>query len=158
VSDQRFLERAVALALEAEAIGNLPIGALMVLDGQIIAEGRNALLVPHYHPGGHAEMEMFKRVPPELWPRAAEMTCYSTLEPCLMCFGSLLLHGVGRVVYGARDVQGGAGHVFPHLPPYYQIHGQVPSWEGPYLAEQCDPLYQRAHDYFITLPCGGAER
>lgn len=154
--DQLFLQRAYKLALEAEATGNMPIGALIVLDGEIVAEGRNALLVPTYNPGGHGEIEAIRRVPPALWPRAAEMTCYSSLEPCLMCLGSLLLHGVGRIVFGARDWEGGAGCVLPHLPPYYPAMAPIPRWEGPYLPELCDPLYLRARERFIQLPCGGA--
>ena len=57
---QSFLERAVELALAAEATGNIPIGALVVLDGEIIAEGQNTLLVPHYHPGRHGEIGGFR--------------------------------------------------------------------------------------------------
>ncbi len=156
MSDQAFLARAIALALEAEAAGNLPIGALIVLEGQIIAEGRNALLQPHYQPGAHGEMEALRRVPPQLWPRAAAMTCYSTLEPCLMCYGSLLLHGVGRIVFGAHDPEGGASCIQAHLPPYYPAVAPVPRWEGPLLPERCDALYQRARAHFIALPCGGS--
>ena len=95
------LHRAVRLALEAERLGNLPIGALITLDDEVIAEAGNSVLVPHYHPGRHAEMEALRRVPEELWPRSREMTCYTTLEPCVMCMGALL-HGVGRVVFGLR--------------------------------------------------------
>ncbi|PIQ24127.1 tRNA adenosine(34) deaminase TadA [bacterium (Candidatus Blackallbacteria) CG17_big_fil_post_rev_8_21_14_2_50_48_46] len=153
--DRAFLNRAVELAQEAEAAGNMPIGSLIVLDGEIIAEGRNALLVPVYNPGGHGEIEAIKRVPAALWPRAAEMTCYSSLEPCLMCFGSLLLHGVGRIVFGALDLEGGAGCIQNHLPPYYPKVAPAPLWEGPLLPERCDPLYHRARARFISLPCGG---
>lgn len=153
--DLHFLKRAYDLALEAEQAGNIPIGALLVLDGRIIAEGRNALLVPYYHPGRHGEMEAIRQVPLELWPRAAEMTCYSSLEPCVMCFGALLLHGVGRIVFAARDWEGGAGYILPHLPPYYAHTAPLPQWEGPLLPALCDPLYQRARARFRQLPCEG---
>jgi tRNA(adenine34) deaminase len=155
-ADLNYLERALALALEAEELGNMPIGSLIVLNGKIIAEGRNALLVPSYNPGGHAEIETIRRVPTELWSQSAAMTCYSSLEPCLMCFGSLLLHGVGRIVFGAWDEAGGSSCVLPHLPPYYSESAPVPLWEGPYLQEKCHPLYLRARDRFRALPCGGA--
>lgn len=85
--DLLYLRRAVGLALEAEKQGNLPIGAVVTLDDRVIAEAGNALLIPQYHPGRHAEIEALQRVPENLWPRAREMTCYTTLEPCMMCTG-----------------------------------------------------------------------
>lgn len=154
-ADLQFLHRAKALALAAEAAGNIPIGALIVLKGAVIAEGQNTLLVPVYNPGGHAEIEALKQVEPALWPQAAAMTCYSSLEPCLMCFGALLLHGIGRIVFGAWDEAGGASCVIPHLPPYYPATAPVPAWEGPYLQAECHPLYLRARERFVALPCGG---
>jgi tRNA(adenine34) deaminase len=148
------LYRAIALALLAEQHGNLPIGAVMTIDGQIIAEAGNSVLIPHYHPGRHAEMKVLRRVDADLWPRSREMICYTTLEPCLMCFGALLLHGVGQVVFGAADVEGGAGCVLAHLPDYYADGTGVPAWIGPVLPEICDPLYHRARERFNQLPCG----
>jgi tRNA(adenine34) deaminase len=88
-----------------------------------------------------------------LWPRAREMTCYTSLEPCVMCMGTLLLHGVGRVVFGAYDVAGGAGRLLPHLPPYY-AGLNIFEWVGPTMPEVCDALYLRADALFAKLPCG----
>ena len=147
------MERAVEVALESERAGNLPIGALFVLDDELVAHGASSVLVPVYDPGAHAEMVAIREVDKTLWPRAREMTCYTTLEPCLMCFGAMLLHGVGRVVFGGRDVLGGAGYLLAHLPPYYESGG-VFAWEGPIMAETCDPLYSRADVVFAALPVG----
>lgn len=133
----------------------MPIGAVVTLGGAVVAEAGNALLVPHYHPGRHAEIEALARVPAELWARGREMTCYTTLEPCVMCMGALLLHGVGRVVFGARDTEGGAGVVLPHLPEYYaRGAAPVPEWVGPLMPELCEPLYRCAKERFDSLPCG----
>lgn len=101
-ADLTFLGRAVRLALAAEAGGNLPVGAVVTLGSEVIAEAGNAVLAPSYHPGRHAETEALRLVPADLRPRGREMTVYTTLEPCVMCMGALLLHGVGRVVFGAR--------------------------------------------------------
>ena len=150
----KHLHHALRLALEAERLGNLPIGAVVTLGEEIIAEAGNAILVSHYYPGGHAEMEALRRVPARLWPRSREMTCYTTLEPCVMCMGALLLHGVGRVVFGARDTEGGAGTLLAHLPDYYAGGGCVPAWVGPLLPEHCDALYRRVRERFDELPCG----
>lgn len=152
--DVTFVRRAFDLALEAEAAGNLPVGAVVTLGGRVVAEAGNAVLAPAYHPGRHAETEALRLVPAELWPRAREMTVYTTLEPCLMCAGALLLHGVGRVVFGARDTTGGAGPLLAHLPAYYAGGAGVPLWLGPVLPELCDPLFRRVLARFDALPCG----
>ncbi|HEX8284036.1 MAG TPA: nucleoside deaminase [Pyrinomonadaceae bacterium] len=153
-SDLNFLRRAIRLALEAEAGGNLPVGTVVTLDERVVAGAGNAVLAPAYHPGRHAETEALRLVPVELWPRAREMTVYTTLEPCVMCAGALLLHGVGRVVYGARDTTGGAGPLLAHLPAYYSGGAGVPLWLGPLLPDECDPLFQRVNARFDLLPCG----
>lgn len=152
--DAEYLKRAVNQALEAERQGNRPIGAVITLGDSVIAEAGNALLIPLYHPGRHAEIEALRRVPETLWPRAREMTCYTTLEPCMMCTGTLLLHGFGRVVFGAKDSEGGGGQMLSHLPDYYAGGAGVPQWIGPLLPEVCDHLYERVKARFDSLPCG----
>ncbi len=152
--DAALLDRVVALALQAEARGHLPIAALVALRGEVVAEGWSEVPGPPYHPGRHAEIVALSGVPVALWPRARELTVVTTLEPCLMCFGTCLLHGIGRVVYGATDTLGGAGHVLPHLPPYYADGRGVPEWIGPLDPARCDPLYHRADRAFARLPAG----
>ena len=153
MSDEELLERVIRLALDNEADGGLPVGALVALDGRVVAEGASQVPGPPYHPGRHAEMMALSRVEVELWPRAEEMTVVTTLEPCLMCFGACLLHGIGRVVFGAHDRLGGAGFIRDSLPPYYGPWGG-PRWIGPLDPERCDPLYQRTDRAFAKLPCG----
>lgn len=152
--DAQFLERAIELAHEAEREGNLPIGSVLVLDGEIIGEGHNRMVVPRYDPGRHAEVEALRSVAAPSWERAWDMTCYSTLEPCVMCTGTLLLHGVGRVVFGAADDGGGGGGLLAHLPSFFERRAGVPEWIGPILPERCDALSTRARAKFVELPCG----
>jgi tRNA(adenine34) deaminase len=154
-TDREFMERAIAVALEAERLGNLPIGAVITIDGEVLTEAGNALLKPVFNPGRHAEMEALRRVPPGLWPRSREMTCYSTLEPCVMCFGALLLHGFGRVVFGAADTLGGAGMLIDNLPSYYGNRQGVPQWTGPISPEHCDELFTRSLSAFDQIPSVG---
>jgi tRNA(adenine34) deaminase len=151
--DRAMLDRAIELALANEAAGGLPVGAVIGLDDRVIAEAASAVPGPPYHPGRHAETQALARVAIELWPRAAEMTVVTTLEPCVMCYGTCLLHGIGRIVFGALDVRGGAGFIRPHLPPYYASTGG-PTWVGPCDPVRCDPLYQRTDRAFGSLPCG----
>lgn len=155
-NDNRYIFRAIQIALEAEQRGNLPIGAVITLDNKIIAEAGNSILSPVYHPGRHAEMEALRNVSAELWLRSPEMTCYSTLEPCVMCFGALLLHGIGRVVYGAEDTGGGFRAIVNHLPYYYASGLGVPELVGPVAADHCDELYKRALARFDQLPVVGS--
>ncbi|HEX8174793.1 MAG TPA: nucleoside deaminase [Pyrinomonadaceae bacterium] len=157
-NDNEYISRAIRLALDAESRGNLPVGAVITLDGIVIAEAGSAILTPVYHPGRHAETEALRQVPVELWPRSREMTCYTTLEPCVMCFGALLLHGVGRVVFGANDSEGGATAVLGHLPRYYAGGVGVPEWVGPVASEECDELYMRVGERFERLPVVGRVR
>lgn len=121
-----------------------------MLNGEIIAKGYNAILYPSYHPGRHAEMEALNYVPTQLWPQSRNMTCYTTLEPCIMCFGSLILHKIRRVVFGANDPVGGATYLLDHLPEYYKNHDK-PEVTGPLMPEECDPLYKRSAEEFEKL-------
>ena len=140
--DMFFMQRAIQLALDAELEGNSPVGSVIVLDNKIIAESGNKALSPIYDPGGHAEMSAMNKVEKSLWFRARGMTCYTTLEPCCMCFGRLLLAGVGRIVFGALDTMGGSGCLIPHLPKFYH-QDNTPEFVGPIAADQCDELYKR---------------
>jgi tRNA(adenine34) deaminase len=141
--DREFMQRAIELALAAEAKGNLPVGALITLEGKIIAEGASSMLIPYYDPKGHAEMNAMDKVDISLWTRAKEMTCYTTLEPCCMCFGRLLLSGIGRIVFGSTDTEGGSSCLLPNLPKFYSSKN-TPVFEGPLMPEACDPLFDRA--------------
>jgi tRNA(adenine34) deaminase len=153
-ADFTHMRRAIQLALEAEARGDLPVGSVVTLNDEVVAEAGNAVLVPSYHPGRHAETEALRLVPEGLWPRSREMCVYTTLEPCVMCAGALVLHGVGRVVFGARDPLGGAGALLAGLPEYYAGGAGVPAWVGPLMPELCDPLLRRVLERFDALPCG----
>jgi len=141
--DDKFMHRAIELALVAEREGNLPVGAVITLSGEVVAEGRSAIWVPKFDATRHAEMEALRAVPTDLWISSEEMSLYTTLEPCLKCFGSTLLHGVGRVVFGSSDSYGGAGSVLSHLPPFFQERIENTQWLGPFKAAKCDPLRER---------------
>jgi tRNA(adenine34) deaminase len=143
-TDVAGFRQAVRLALAAEQEGNLPIGAVITLDGQVIAEGQNAIWFPRFNPNRHAEIEALRNVPAHLWQQSRQMTLYTTLEPCLMCFGAILLHHVGRVLYGSADHYGGAVIVQGHLPTYFEDEALRAQWIGPAYPEACDPLFARA--------------
>ena len=141
--DMFCFQRAITLAQTAEAEGNLPVGAVISLDQQIIGEGKSKIWAPKISLDSHAEMEAMRSVPPEVWQQAPSMVLYSTLEPCLMCLGSILLHRIGHVYFGSSDPYGGAGCVENHLPPFFAAQCSKLVWMGPALPEMCDPLFDR---------------
>ena len=142
--DVEYMRHAIRLAKEAQQVGNLPIGAVITLDGEVVAEGRNSILVPKLSPSRHAEIEALEAILPELWVRAREMMLYTTLEPCLMCVGAILAHRIGRVVFGSSDSRGGASCVFGHMPPVFEERLQDLEWVGPALPQECDELRETA--------------
>ena len=108
--NQIYMERAIELAKQAAALGEVPVGAVIVydLDSRIISEAHN-LRETNQDPLGHAETIAISRASKELrrW-RLTGCTIYVTLEPCLMCSGAVVLSRLDRVVYGARDPKAGA--------------------------------------------------
>lgn len=143
MDDKRFMHRAIKLALLAEQEGNLPVGAVISLDGEVVAEGRSAIWIPRFNATRHAEIEALRVTPTVLWQSARKMSLYTTLEPCLMCFGAILLHGIGRVVFGSSDLYGGASAVLTSLPLYFRERIKDTQWLGPIMPRECDPLHER---------------
>ncbi|TQP90189.1 tRNA adenosine(34) deaminase TadA [Vibrio cholerae] len=106
--DEQFMRRAIALAAQAEAQGEVPVGAVLVRDGEIIAEGWNGSITNH-DATAHAEIEVIRKAGKALSNyRLLDTTLYVTLEPCPMCAGALLHSRVKRIVYGAPDFKAGA--------------------------------------------------
>lgn len=100
---QRALEQASAAAIEDE----VPVGAVVVLNGRLIAEGRNRTREPA-DPMGHAELLAVRRAAERVGRWALlDATVYVTLEPCAMCAGAMVLARVRRLVYGATDPKTG---------------------------------------------------
>jgi tRNA(adenine34) deaminase len=144
MGDEAFLDRVYEMALEAERRGNLPIAALLAQGSRVISVGANETLTPVFHPGRHAEVAAVQAAPESIWESAHELTIYTSLEPCVMCFGTLILHRIGRVVFGAFDTRGGALSLREHLPPFVRDKAAAIRWEGPVQRERFDPLAQRA--------------
>jgi tRNA(adenine34) deaminase len=155
--DIACFQRAIQLAAEAEEQGNLPIGTVISFEGKIIAEGKNTIWFPVFNPNRHAEIEALRQAPPHLWKHARRMTLYSTLEPCLMCLGAILLFEVGRVLYGSADSYGGASMLIEHFPRHFENVIARTEWLGPAYPEECDPLYRRVMT-LVTQKTDLAER
>ena len=103
-----YMRQALALAREAAECGEVPVGCVIVRDGQVIGRGRNRR-EEKQHTGSHAEMEAICQANEALgtW-RLDDCTLYVTLEPCPMCAGAIINARIPRVVYGASDRKCGA--------------------------------------------------
>lgn len=106
--DYQYMQRAMELAALAEQAGEVPVGAVLVKDGQVIAEGWNQSIGQH-DASAHAEMQVIRKAGQTLENyRLLDTTLYVTLEPCPMCAGALLHSRVKRIVFGAPDLKAGA--------------------------------------------------
>lgn len=111
--DEFWIDYAQQVAAKAEDIGEVPVGALVVLDNQLIAEGWNQSITQN-DPTAHAEIMALKKAGEVLNNyRLIDTTLYVSLEPCPMCAGAMVHARVKRVVFGAYDQKtGAAGSVF----------------------------------------------
>jgi tRNA(adenine34) deaminase len=112
-TDLHFMEAALCLAREAEANGEVPVGAVVVADGEIIGRGSNAP-ISLSDPTAHAEIQALRAAAQAIGNyRLKDSTLYVTLEPCPMCAGAMVHARVVRLVFGCTDPRSGAaGSVF----------------------------------------------
>jgi len=115
-TDEQFMQHALFLANKAEQEGEVPVGAVLVKDNEIIGEGWNHPISKH-DPTAHAEIMALRDAAEKIGNyRLPDTTLYVTLEPCVMCAGAIIHARVKKVVFGARDPKtGAAGSVFDVL-------------------------------------------
>ena len=132
---ERFMEEALALAREAAAAGEVPVGCVIVRNGQIVGRGRNRREEKRAT-ASHAEMEAIARANEALgtW-RLEDCELYVTLEPCPMCAGAILNARIARVWYGARDPAFGACGGVTNL--FMEEFPNRPALVGGVLGEEC---------------------
>ncbi len=137
--DQTFMARALELARTAAAAGEVPVGAVIVRQGEIIAEGSNRP-IGTCDPTAHAEMIALRAGGEVLRNyRLLDTTLYVTLEPCAMCASAMVHARVQRLVYGAADPRvGAAGSVF-NIVQHASLNHRLEVTAG-VLAEQCGTL------------------
>lgn len=151
--DEGFMKRCISLAQRAKAAGDIPVGALIVRDGEIIAEGYNTREAQKTALG-HAELAAIARANEVLgnW-RLEGCTLYVTLEPCPMCAGAIAASRIERVVYGLRDSRSGAFGSVLDLNAYPL--GSKTRLTGGVCEEDCRTLMQR---FFASLRVDSAEK
>lgn len=143
---EQFMRAALALAREAAAEGEVPVGAVIVKDGEIIATGRNRREVAK-QALAHAEIEAIANACAALggW-RLSGCTLYVTLEPCPMCAGAIINARLDRVVYGAPDPKAGSCGTLTDL--FELPFNHQPQTERGVLEDECAAVLK---DFFKSL-------
>ena len=139
MNDEDFMRAALALAREAELAGEVPVGAVVVKDGQIIGRGSNAPISRH-DPSAHAEMVALRDAAQKIGNyRLVDCELFVTLEPCLMCVGAMFHARISRVVFGASDYKTGAAGSVMNLFEEQRLNHHA-AVQGGVLAEECGSL------------------
>ncbi len=144
--DESYMQRALELARQAQEAGEVPVGAVVVRDGAVIAEGWNQPIRAH-DPSAHAEMIALRAAGLALGTyRLLDTTLYVTLEPCPMCAGAMVHARVRRLVFGATDPRAGAaGSVF-NIVQHPALNHRI-ECTGGVIAENCAVLLR---DFFLA--------
>lgn len=140
--DLFWMQRALELAEKAQSLGEVPIGAVLVKDDQIIGEGYNSPIGQH-DPTAHAEIMALRDAAQRIGNyRLLNTTLYVTVEPCVMCAGALIHARVKEVVFGATEPRTGAvGSVFDILQSNTLNHRV--DVRGGIMADECAALMQQ---------------
>ena len=139
MDDSGFMGLALDLAREAGAAGEVPVGALIVLDGEVVGRGFNQPIGRH-DPTAHAEIMALRDAATRLGNyRLPRCTLYVTLEPCAMCAGAIMHARIERVVFGARDPKTGAAGSIIDLFAEARLNHHT-SVVGGILTEECGSL------------------
>jgi len=139
MTDTDYMRLALELAGQAQAAGEVPVGAVVVKNGEIIGRGFNAPISCH-DPSAHAEMMALRDAAQRLGNyRLVDCELFVTLEPCLMCAGAIMHARIARVIYGASDPKTGAcGSVLNAFAESRLNHHTAVS--GGVLAEECGAM------------------
>ncbi|HAF44967.1 MAG TPA: tRNA adenosine(34) deaminase TadA [Gallionellaceae bacterium] len=135
-SDIAFMREALRLADQAAQAGEVPVGAVVVKDGQIVGRGSNAPISKH-DPTAHAEIAALRDAAQHLGNyRLVDCELFVTLEPCVMCVGAMFHARIARVVFGARDPKTGAAGSVLDLFDEARLnhHAEI---QGGLLADEC---------------------
>lgn len=133
------MRRAMALAEQAASEGEVPVGALVVRDGEVIGEGYNQPISSN-DPTGHAEIVAMRNACETLQNyRLSGCDLYVTIEPCTMCVGAMVHARINRIVFGAAEPRAGALQSQLRLMDQDHYNHSI-EWQGGVLAEQCGAI------------------
>lgn len=142
--DIEYMRLAISQAKLAEAAGEVPVGAVVILDGAVIGAGHNGPIGNH-DPSSHAELSAIRSAAKHLKNyRMPGASLYVTLEPCLMCSGAIMHARISRLIYGAKDSKTGCVHSVLKVFDNKQLnhHAEI---KGGVLSEECSEILK---DFF----------
>jgi tRNA(adenine34) deaminase len=141
-SDYDFMKIALEEAEEAYRLGEVPVGAVLVREGNILSRAHNSPIVRN-DPSAHAEMLVLRQAGEKLGNyRLSGAELYVTLEPCIMCAGAIVHARVARVIFGARDPKYGAVGSLYNILTDRGLNHQVEITEG-IMREECGEIMSR---------------
>ncbi len=141
---EQWMQHALMLAQKAAELGEVPVGAVLVKDDQLLAEGWNQPIAGH-DPTAHAEIRAIRQAAQQLNNyRLPGTTLYITLEPCSMCAGAIVHARIDRVIFGTAEPRAGAAGSVLNLLQNSQFNHQVEVDSG-VLAEECGQILK---DFF----------
>ena len=130
---EHFMREALDCAQEAKRRGDLPIGAVLVCDREVIARGRNSINTSRSQLR-HAEIEALENAGETLFNRFEDCVIYTTVEPCIMCLGTIAMADVRHVVFGAPDPKRGGTDMWNNVP---YVAKEIWRYEGGILEAEC---------------------
>lgn len=140
--DEIWMRHALMLAQRAESEGEVPVGAVLVREGQIAGEGWNRPIITH-DPSAHAEMMALRAAAQsEKNYRLPGSTLYVTLEPCVMCAGAIIHARVSRLVFGAADPKAGAVNSVYDVISNPRLNHRL-DWIGGVLEQECGEILKQ---------------
>lgn len=146
MTDEDWMQRAISLAAKAQSQGEVPVGAVLVKDNQLIAEGWNQM-IGLQDPSAHAEVQAIRAGAQVLNNyRLIDCTLYITLEPCSMCAGLMVHSRIKRVVFGASDLKAGAAGSVLNIVQQVEFNHQlevVPGVLGQQCSEQLSAFFRQ---------------
>jgi tRNA(adenine34) deaminase len=140
--DEQWMREALLLAADAEQAGEVPVGAVLIVENTVVGRGRNSPIQSN-DPTAHAEILALREAAATVGNyRLGGATLYVTLEPCAMCAGALVHARISRLVFGARDLRFGGVRSKFRIADSELLNHQVEIVEG-VLATECTELMQR---------------
>lgn len=141
-NDESFMREAIKEAEISLAGGGYGIGAVLVLEERIISRARGSTTYLKKDPTEHAEIQLINFIKGTLFytpENCRKMAVYTTLETCIMCYSTLLVLKIDKIIYGAKDDQGGFTPAPEIIPPIFRVN--MPDVRGGVLEEECRNLF-----------------
>ncbi len=141
-TDIQWMMLAIKQAKQAQEVGEVPVGAILIQNNQLISSARNQS-ISNNDPTAHAEIQLLRSAGKKLNNyRLSDTTLYVTLEPCAMCLGAIVHARVSRIVFGAYDQKSGVCGSCIDLPNSQCFNHSI-SIQGGILTDQCKELLQQ---------------